>query len=75
MIIGYSDTGKLPIPQKLRDALEQCQRNHGCRPVEIQVNPDDRGELESIDGIPIVTTGRLVANRNMFWFKLPGIEG
>lgn len=74
MIRGYSDTGKQSILDKLRSAIKMCQEDHGCVPVEIQMNADDMGEMKDVDGIPLTTTGNLVANRNMFFFKLPVAE-
>jgi hypothetical protein len=74
MFIGYSDVSKAKLVDKLRDAIAECHRNHGCMPIEIQVNKDDRGDLIAVDGIPITTEGKLVANVNMFWLKLPIAE-
>jgi hypothetical protein len=75
VFVGYSDLNpKLTTADKIRSALAECLRNHGCIPVEIQCNKDDIGTLESVDGIPLTTIGKLVANRNMFWLRLPVAE-
>jgi hypothetical protein len=75
MIVGYSDTNpKSTTADKIRDCLRECLRNHGCTPVEIQCNQEDIGVLTEVDGVPLTTIGRLVANRNMFFLKLPTAE-
>lgn len=75
MYRGYSDTGKQSIADKLRYAIHECLEVHGSVPVAIKMNPDDRGEMRDIDGIPLEVDGfgGLVANRNMFWFQLPTV--
>jgi hypothetical protein len=75
MIRGYSDTnGKMSIPDKIRLAIQQCREDHDCTPLEIQCNELDIAGLSDVDGIPLTTVGRLVVNRNMFFFKLPASE-
>ncbi len=73
MYVGYSDIGKSTTTDKIRTALAECWRNHNCIPIEIQCNADDMGALKDVDGIPLVVTGKLIAERGIFFFKLPTV--
>lgn len=72
MYIGIQDTTKHPMLDKLRDAIAECEHNHGMRPTVIEMHADDRGEIASVDGIAVEAPSQLIGLRNIFWLKIEG---
>lgn len=72
MIIAYFDDSKRPLHDKIRLALDTCQRNHGTLPDLIMVRQEDIADLHSIEGIPVaVSTSGMVLRINHFEFRMP----
>lgn len=72
MIRQIYDDSKRPLHDKIRIALDTCRRNHGTLPDLIMVRQEDRGDLKSVDGIPVeVSTSGLILHAHCFEFRMP----
>jgi hypothetical protein len=75
MILQYYDDSKRSLVDKIRIALDTCRRNHNAKPDLIMVRQEDRGDLKSVDGIPVeVSSSGMVLRAGYFEFRMSEAE-